>query len=91
MCWVALEVKKEQTETLENWRTVKLIFWLERIEFCQKMLYLIWGLMIIDEEQRFGVKYKETFERTEKQVDVLTLTATPILWRRTKTTTFLPL
>ncbi|WP_408033483.1 hypothetical protein [Streptococcus pneumoniae] len=35
------------------------------------------GLMIIDEEQRFGVKHKETLKELKKQVDVLTLTATP--------------
>ncbi len=34
--------------------------------------------MIIDEEQRFGVKHKETLKELKKQVDVLTLTATPI-------------
>ena len=36
------------------------------------------GLIIIDEEQRFGVKHKEHFKRLRAQVDVLTLTATPI-------------
>ncbi len=36
------------------------------------------GLVIIDEEQRFGVKHKEAFKRLRKLVDVLTLTATPI-------------
>jgi transcription-repair coupling factor (superfamily II helicase) len=36
------------------------------------------GLVIIDEEQRFGVKHKEHFKRLRTQVDVLTLTATPI-------------
>ncbi len=36
------------------------------------------GLVIIDEEQRFGVKHKEHFKRLRAQVDVLTLTATPI-------------
>ncbi len=36
------------------------------------------GLVIIDEEQRFGVKHKEHFKSLRKQVDVLTLTATPI-------------
>lgn len=36
------------------------------------------GLVIIDEEQRFGVKQKEHFKRLRTQVDVLTLTATPI-------------
>ena len=36
------------------------------------------GLMVIDEEQRFGVKQKETIKELAKQVDILTLTATPI-------------
>ena len=36
------------------------------------------GLVIIDEEQRFGVKHKEYFKNLRAQVDVLTLTATPI-------------
>ncbi len=36
------------------------------------------GLLIIDEEQRFGVKHKEHFKALRSQVDVLTLTATPI-------------
>src|SRR5574339_1112936 len=36
------------------------------------------GLMIIDEEQRFGVKHKERLKELKTQVDVLTLTATPI-------------
>lgn len=36
------------------------------------------GLLIIDEEQRFGVKHKEHFKKLRAQVDVLTLSATPI-------------
>ena len=36
------------------------------------------GLVIIDEEQRFGVRHKEKLKRLRLQVDVLTLTATPI-------------
>jgi transcription-repair coupling factor (superfamily II helicase) len=36
------------------------------------------GLVIIDEEQRFGVTHKEYLKRLRTQVDVLTLTATPI-------------
>ncbi len=36
------------------------------------------GLIIIDEEQRFGVKHKEKLRNMRKSVDVLTLTATPI-------------
>jgi transcription-repair coupling factor (superfamily II helicase) len=36
------------------------------------------GLLIIDEEQRFGVAHKEQLKRMREEVDVLTLTATPI-------------
>ena len=36
------------------------------------------GLLIIDEEQRFGVAHKEKIKQLKKNVDVLTLTATPI-------------
>jgi len=36
------------------------------------------GLLIVDEEQRFGVKHKEAIKAIKKNVDVLTLTATPI-------------
>ena len=36
------------------------------------------GLLIIDEEQRFGVTHKETLKKMRTEVDVLTMTATPI-------------
>lgn len=36
------------------------------------------GLLILDEEQRFGVRHKERLKQMKKNVDVLTLTATPI-------------
>ena len=36
------------------------------------------GLLIIDEEQRFGVTHKEKIKKLRENVDVLTLTATPI-------------
>ncbi len=36
------------------------------------------GLLIVDEEQRFGVSHKERLKEMSKEVDVLTLTATPI-------------
>lgn len=36
------------------------------------------GLLIVDEEQRFGVTHKEKIKQLKKNVDVLTLTATPI-------------
>ncbi len=36
------------------------------------------GLVVVDEEQRFGVEHKERFKQMRKEVDVLTLSATPI-------------
>jgi transcription-repair coupling factor (superfamily II helicase) len=36
------------------------------------------GLLVIDEEQRFGVNHKEHFKKMRREVDVLTLSATPI-------------
>ena len=36
------------------------------------------GLLVLDEEQRFGVKHKEKLKRLKSTVDVLALTATPI-------------
>ncbi len=41
------------------------------------------GLLIVDEEQRFGVKHKEKLKQLKNNVDVLTLTATPIPGRCT--------
>ena len=38
----------------------------------------IWGLVVIDEEQRFGVTHKEHLKKMREEVDVLTMTATPI-------------
>ena len=45
---------------------------------CRKIKFKDLGLVIIDEEQRFGVAHKEKFKETFKGVDVLTLSATPI-------------
>ncbi|MEJ2739563.1 MAG: CarD family transcriptional regulator, partial [Dehalococcoidia bacterium] len=36
------------------------------------------GLLVIDEEQRFGVSHKEYFKKLRREIDVLTLSATPI-------------
>ena len=44
----------------------------------EKVAFKDLGLLIIDEEQRFGVNHKEKIKQMKKTVDVLTLTATPI-------------
>ena len=42
------------------------------------MVYHDLGLLIVDEEQRFGVRHKERLKELKKNVDVLTMSATPI-------------
>lgn len=44
----------------------------------QDVLFKDLGLLIVDEEQRFGVKHKERLKRLRASIDVLTLSATPI-------------
>ena len=44
----------------------------------QDVLFPDLGLLVIDEEQRFGVVHKEKIKQLKKDIDVLTLTATPI-------------
>lgn len=38
------------------------------------------GLLVIDEEHRFGVRHKEQIKKLKKMVDVLILIVTPIFW-----------
>lgn len=71
--------KKEQTATLEKLKNgqVDILIGTHRV-LSKDVVFADLGLMIIDEEQRFGVKHKETLKELKKQVGVLTLTATPI-------------
>lgn len=71
--------KKEQAETLEKLKNgqVDILIGTHRV-LSKDVVFADLGLMIIDEEQRFGVKHKEALKELKKQVDVLTLTATPI-------------
>ncbi len=71
--------KKEQAATLEKLKNgqVDILIGTHRV-LSKDVVFADLGLMIIDEEQRFGVKHKETLKELKKQVDVLTLTATPI-------------
>lgn len=46
--------------------------------FNKKIKFKDLGLLVVDEEQRFGVGHKETLKEMSKNVDVLTLSATPI-------------
>ncbi len=46
--------------------------------FSKELIFKDLGLLIIDEEQRFGVAHKEKIKELRKNIDVLTLSATPI-------------
>jgi transcription-repair coupling factor (superfamily II helicase) len=71
--------KKEQTETLNKLKKgqVDIIIGTHRL-LSKDVAFSDLGLIVIDEEQRFGVKHKEKLKELKKRVDVLTLTATPI-------------
>ncbi|WP_024344482.1 transcription-repair coupling factor [Streptococcus equinus] len=71
--------KKEQNETLEKLKQgqVDIIIGTHRL-LSKDVEFADLGLIIIDEEQRFGVKHKEKLKELKTKVDVLTLTATPI-------------
>lgn len=71
--------KKQQNETIEKLRTgqIDIVVGTHRL-LSQDIQFADLGLLIVDEEQRFGVKHKERLKQLRSQVDVLTLTATPI-------------
>lgn len=71
--------KKEQTAVLEELSKgqVDIIIGTHRL-LSKDVIFSDLGLIVIDEEQRFGVKHKETLKELKTKVDVLTLTATPI-------------
>ena len=71
--------KKEQEETIKGLKSgeVDIVIGTHRV-FSKDVTYRNLGLLIIDEEQRFGVTHKERIKQMKKDVDVLTLTATPI-------------
>ena len=71
--------KKQQKETIEELRTGQLDIVVGTHRVLSKDIeFSDLGLLIVDEEQRFGVKHKERLKQLRAQVDVLTLTATPI-------------
>ena len=71
--------KAEQKETLEKLEKgqIDIIIGTHRL-LSADVAFSDLGLLVIDEEQRFGVKHKERLKELKKKVDVLTLTATPI-------------
>ena len=71
--------RSEQKEILGKVRSGKIDLLIGTHRILQKDLsFRELGLLIIDEEQRFGVKQKETLKKYRALVDVLALTATPI-------------
>ncbi|WP_409276188.1 transcription-repair coupling factor [Neobacillus sp. SCS-31] len=71
--------RKQQTETIKGLKagTVDIVVGTHRL-LSKDVVYRDIGLLIIDEEQRFGVTHKEKIKQLKTNVDVLTLTATPI-------------
>ncbi|MFC7061767.1 transcription-repair coupling factor [Halobacillus seohaensis] len=71
--------KKQQKETTDRLRKglTDIVVGTHRI-LSKDIHFKDLGLLIVDEEQRFGVKHKEKIKQLKANVDVLTLTATPI-------------
>ena len=70
---------REQKRILEALKTGGLDLLIGTHKLLQKSVeFKDLGLLIIDEEQRFGVSHKERLKEMSRQVDVLTLSATPI-------------
>ncbi|WP_138420001.1 transcription-repair coupling factor [Aquibacillus sediminis] len=71
--------RKQQKETMEGLKKglVDVVIGTHRL-LSKDIEYKDLGLLIVDEEQRFGVKHKEKIKQLKTNVDVLTLTATPI-------------
>jgi transcription-repair coupling factor (superfamily II helicase) len=71
--------KAEQKQTLEDLAAgkVEIIVGTHRL-LSKDVRFRDLGLLVVDEEQRFGVAHKERIKQLRKRVDVLTMTATPI-------------
>ena len=69
----------EQKKTIEDLKKglVDIVVGTHRL-LSQDVQFKDLGLLIVDEEQRFGVQHKEKIKKMKENVDVLTLTATPI-------------
>jgi len=70
---------KQQKEILQNVEAGKVDILIGTHRLLSKDLkFADLGLLVVDEEQRFGVRHKERIKQMRKQVDVLTMSATPI-------------
>ncbi len=74
-----LKSKREQQETLERLRegTADIVIGTHRL-VQRDVSFKNLGLVVVDEEQRFGVRQKEFLKQLKTEVDVLTMSATPI-------------
>lgn len=71
--------KKEQNQILSSLAAGEIDIIIGTHRLLQKdVVFKDLGLLIIDEEQRFGVAHKETLKKLKQNIDVLTLSATPI-------------
>jgi transcription-repair coupling factor (superfamily II helicase) len=71
--------KKEQTQTIENIKSGKIDILIGTHRLLSKdIIFKNLGLLVVDEEHRFGVGHKEKLRQLKANVDTLTLTATPI-------------
>jgi transcription-repair coupling factor (superfamily II helicase) len=71
--------RKQQAETIKGLKdgTIDIVIGTHRL-LSKDVSFKDLGLLIIDEEQRFGVTHKEKIKQMKTNIDVLTLTATPI-------------
>ena len=74
-----LQAKKDQQRVLLGLKqgTVDIVIGTHRL-FSKDLEFKNLGLLVIDDEQRFGVKQKEKFKEMRSSLDVLSLSATPI-------------
>ncbi|MDY3774204.1 MAG: transcription-repair coupling factor [Eubacterium sp.] len=74
-----LRTSKENRQTVEKLKkgAIDIVIGTHRL-LAKDVAYKDLGLLIVDEEQRFGVTHKEKLKQLKNEIDVLTLTATPI-------------
>lgn len=74
-----LRTPKENRQTVEKLKkgAIDIVIGTHRL-LAKDVAYKDLGLLIVDEEQRFGVTHKEKLKQLKNEIDVLTLTATPI-------------
>ncbi len=78
-CLSRFNTPKKQKEILENLANGKVDIVVGTHKLLQKTVkYKDLGLIIVDEEHRFGVRHKEHVKSLRAEIDILTLTATPI-------------